>query len=749
MTAAESAVPAFADVIIDLSLDRIDHPFTYRIPDPMRGSIRCGSMVYVPFGSGGKLRTGYVTGFRQDCALPPEKIKEIAQLSPRLGGTDQSRIELAAWMREQYGSTMAAALRTVLTTTRKGRPVVRREVVLTASAEAAAEHLALYEKKNQRARARLLAALIRVPCQPWNLITGKLHVTPQTIRALRDAGLVEVRESRHLRNPVRVQPAAKDRHELSAAQQEIVRAVTADHDGGRGGVSLIHGITGSGKTEVYIAIIEHIVERGEQAIVLIPEIALTYQTLLRFYAVFGDRVSVMNSSLTDAERADQSERARRGEIDVIIGPRSALFVPFPKLGVIVIDEEHEGSYKNESMPKYHAREVAVHIAEQAGACVVLGSATPSLDAYDRAVRGEYRLFSLTERLTGGTLPDVHIADMREEMRRGNRSILSAKLRDMLEDRMRRGEQAMLFLNRRGYAGHVACRACGEVIRCPHCDVSLSYHRGGRMMCHYCGYSEPAPKICPSCGSKYISGFRAGTEQVELAVRQMFPGAGILRMDADTTRKKDSYEQILSAFSAHEADILIGTQMIVKGHDFPDVTLVGVLLADLSLYAGDYRAAERTFQLLTQAAGRAGRGARPGEVVIQTYQPEHYAVRYAASQDYRGFYEEEIAYRRLLRYPPASHMLAVQLMSPSEDAALAEAGRLREVLEAAGKQDGREIIGPAAASLGRLRDQYRFVLYIKSEEYDTLVRDRRIIENARKDADERVLVQLDFDPVQGF
>ena len=404
------------------------------------------------------------------------------------------------------------------------------------------------------------------------------------------------------------------------------------------------------------------------------------------------------------------------------------------------------------MPKYHTREVAEELARLKKACVVLGSATPSLDTYYKAEKGEYRLYRLTERLTGGTLPDVEIADLRQELRNGNRSILSEQLQSLLEDRLARKEQAILFLNRRGIAGFVSCRSCGTVIKCPHCEVSLSLHKNGRLVCHYCGYERPGVRECPECGSPYISGFRAGTEQIEEHLKMRFPGARVLRLDADTTTKKGSYDRILSAFANREADFLVGTQMIVKGHDFPGVTLVGILLADLSLYAGDYRAAERTFQLLTQAAGRAGRGDTPGRVVIQTYQPENYAVQYAAAQDYEGFYREEMRYRSLLMYPPAAHMLCVQLQARDEDKAEGLAGQLRELFV---RDDPNAlVIGPAQASLSKIRDQYRYVLYIKDENYDKLVRckDRAeafIAYLIRIGRDPQVQVQFDFDPVSPF
>ena len=747
----------YAEVIIDIAYNKLDRPFTYRVPGRMQQVLQPGSLVMVPFGTHNGIRKGYVIALKDDCDLPPEKIKEIAELPVSDSGYSEDEdgataIALAAWMKNRYGSTMAAALKTVLTSRKPGKPVKTREIELKLSREEAQEQLEIYTRKHQVARERLLRELLEVPRQPYSLVVSKLHITAQVIRAMAAAGVIEVREEETFRNPVTFQNAGAEHRELSAAQREIVDGVLGDFDAGRSTVSLIHGITGSGKTEVYISIIRGICARGKKAIMLIPEIALTYQTLLRFYQYFGEKVSVMNSSLSESEKADQWERARRGEIDVIIGPRSALFTPFSDLGVIVIDEEHEGSYKNESMPKYHTREVAEELARLKKACVVLGSATPSLDTYYKAEKGEYRLYRLTERLTGGTLPDVEIADLRQELRNGNRSILSEQLQSLLEDRLARKEQAILFLNRRGIAGFVSCRSCGTVIKCPHCEVSLSLHKNGRLVCHYCGYERPGVRECPECGSPYISGFRAGTEQIEEHLKMRFPGARVLRLDADTTSKKGSYDRILSAFANREADILVGTQMIVKGHDFPGVTLVGILLADLSLYAGDYRAAERTFQLLTQAAGRAGRGDTPGRVVIQTYQPENYAVGYAAAQDYEGFYREEMRYRTLLMYPPAAHMLCVQLQSGNEDKAEKLAGQLRELFV---RDDPNVlVIGPAQASLSKIRDQYRYVLYIKDENYDKLVRCKDRAEAflaylIRIGRDPQAQVQFDFDPVSPF
>ena len=548
---------------------------------------------------------------------------------------------------------------------------------------------------------------------------------------------------------------------LNAAQQSVVDAIEGDIAAGLRNTYLIKGVTGSGKTEVYMELIAHCIQSGRQAIVLIPEIALTYQTVMRFFARFGNRVSIINSRLSNGERYDQFERAKNGDIDIMIGPRSALFTPFSNLGLIIIDEEHENSYKSESVPRYHAREVAIEYARMSDAIVVLGSATPSVDSYYKAKTGVYRLLELDKRVDDRPLPKCEVVDLRQELREGNRSILSTRLQELMEERLLNGQQTMLFLNRRGKSAFMSCRACGFVVKCPHCDVSLSEHSGGVMVCHYCGYRQPVPKVCPSCGSKYISGFKAGTQKIEAMVAKRFPQARILRMDYDTTRAKDAYEKILQAFSNHEADILIGTQMIVKGHDFSNVTLVGVLAADMSLHVNDFHAAERTFALLTQAAGRAGRGKLPGNVVIQTYDPDHYAIRTAKEQDYEAFYDKEIEYRRLMHYPPVWNMLLVHVTSPDES----ECGSMaQQVYDIASQmishtdenqsQDDRhliQLIGPADATIAKVNDIYRKVIYMKTSDYAALISIKDGIEQAVKadTAMKHANISFDFNPMSGF
>ncbi len=722
----------FANVIVDISHERVDRPFQYRVPDRLQGKVCAGSPVLVPFGAGNRLRKGYVVELTDQADFDPARIKELADLDENGYNAASQLISLAWWMKERYGSTMNQALKTVLPVKEKIRPAEKRTIRSCLSKEELSDRRALWEKKHYRARARLFSALEDMGEIPYELAVKQLKLAPAALRTMEEKGWIMVEREAVYRNPVKENGEKSSGVNLNREQREAAEAFCRDYRSGKPGTYLLYGITGSGKTEVYMEMMEEVLRDGKQVIVLIPEIALTYQTVLRFYRRFGRSVSVINSRLSKGERYDQFERARKGEIQVMIGPRSALFTPFEHLGLIVIDEEQEGAYKSELAPRYHARDVAARRAAMAGAGLVLGSATPSLEAYSRAVRGEYRLLTLTERAKKDSrLAQTEIVDLREELRAGNRSVFSRRLTELMEDRLRKGEQIMLFMNRRGYSSFVSCRACGEAMKCPHCDVSLTYHRNGRLKCHYCGYEIPMPDRCPSCGSPYIAGFGTGTQKIEEMTKKCFPQARILRMDTDTTGGKDGHEEILSSFAEGEADILVGTQMIVKGHDFPRVTLVGVLAADLSLNAPDYACGERTFQLLTQAAGRAGRGEAAGNVVIQTYMPEHYSIQAAARQDYKEFYEKEMAYRRMLRYPPAMGLLVVQAASADEEEVIRAGERIRLTAEQAGK-DGAvqvppEITGPLDASVYKVNDIYRKILYIKHENYDILLRIRKKIE----------------------
>ena len=737
----------FARIIIDISHEKVDRTFDYRIPAELLEEVAVGSLVLIPFGKGNSMRKGYVVGIAGHADYDSDKIKEIAGIVTDGVSAESLLISLAWWLKEQYGSTMNQALKTVLPVKQKVRPREKKVLRSLLDHSRLLKALEEAEKKSYKARARLFQALLKNSVIPYEIAVNQMNLSAATLKPVIEKGYVSLDREEVYRNPVKAEAKEGRSVLLNEGQQTIVDSFCLDYSQNIRKTYLIHGITGSGKTEVYMELIQRVIKDGKQVIVLIPEIALTYQTVLRFYGRFGNRVSIINSRLSAGERYDQFERARNGDIDIMIGPRSALFTPFSRLGLILIDEEHEGAYKSEVSPRYHAREVAVKRASMQGASLVLGSATPSLEAYTKALQGEYRLFCLTERAKKDSrLADVSVVDLRQELKEGNKSIFSRNLKALMEDRLEKREQIMLFINRRGYANFVSCRSCGEAIRCPHCDVTLTLHNNSRLVCHYCGYSISMPDRCPSCSSPYIANFGVGTQKIEQMTKKMFPAARVLRMDLDTTSKKGGHEEILTAFSEGEADILIGTQMIVKGHDFPNVTLVGVLAADLSLNTPDYRSAERTFQLLTQAAGRAGRDFRSGDVVIQTYSPEHYSIVTAANQDYEAFYRQEMAYRRLMKYPPASGLLTVQFSSRQEsllsEAAAAAAGFIASLAD----QERVQVIGPVEASVYKINDIYRKILYLKQENYDILIKIRDQIDVFSEDHRslfDQVMVQYDF------
>ena len=739
----------YIDVIVDISVNSLDRIFQYRVPEKLLDAVTVGCQVNVPFGSGNRRRQAYVIGVDTVLAYDASKIKDILGVTKAPAATGQL-IALADWMHERYGCTMAQALKTVLPV-KKSVKEVKRTAYFLADREGAQQLLEKSRKsRREKARVRLLEAMLKEGCMSKETVTGVLQISASTMKSILQTGVIREETSQVYRNPVRQRLGGWQEVCLNDEQMNAVAsiwqnaAICREHWSREQGMHLLYGITGSGKTEVYMALMEKVLNEGRQIIVLIPEISLTLQTVSRFYARFGSQIAVMNSRLSAGERYDQYMRAKRGEASIMIGPRSALFTPFDKLGLIIIDEEHESAYQSEIVPRYQAAEVAARRAEMSGALVVLGSATPSVAVYQKAREGMIGLHRLTQRArTGSRLPDVKVVDLREEFRMKNRGILSQSLHEAMDACLKRGDQMMLFLNRRGYAGFVSCRSCGYVVKCRHCDVSMTVHHHTLLKCHYCGSEQPMPRVCPSCGSPYIAGFGVGTQKVEEFVQKEFPEARILRMDRDTTSGKDDMGRILQTFSEGGADILIGTQMIVKGHDFANVTLVGILAADLSLFAGDYQSSERTFQLLTQAAGRAGRGDRPGEVIIQTYQPEHYCIQTAAAQDYDSFYSQEIRFRQMLHYPPDRQMM-VMLAEGEHDQQTGQA--VQKLREIAGEADFEavEFIGPSRAGIAKAKDMYRYTMYMKHQDIKELMRLRDFLEGYLKWSQQFSNIYFTFD-----
>ena len=743
----------YSDIIIDISHENLDKTYQYAIPDEFLSLAVIGAPVIVPFGMGNRTINGYIVGLSNEPKISVEKIKPISSVIEGAPVIESHLIYLAYWIKETFGGTINDALKTVMPVKKAVRIKEQRMIVLIKPVD---ELRQIYEeqiKKNSKARVRIIEALLNKNVLDYDKALQALNIGKPVITWLVDNHIIKIESKQIYRNPIDSQSSTQTRVKLNDEQESIVDNVIRDYNEGKLHTYLIHGITGSGKTEVYMDIIAEVISKGKQVIVLIPEIALTYQTVNRFLERFGERISILNSRMSDGERYDQSLRAKKGEIDIMIGPRSALFTPFKDLGLIIVDEEHEGSYKSETTPKYHAVEVAVKRAELTGAFVILGSATPSLESYSKSITGDYKLYTLTKRAKEANPPKVWIVDLKEELKQKNRTIFSRKLKELIEEKLNRREQIMLFINRRGYSGFVSCRSCGHVMRCSHCDISLTSHVNGKLLCHYCGYEERMPSNCPSCGSKYIAAFGTGTQKVEEIVRREFPNARVLRMDTDTTKKKGGHQRILAAFANHKADILIGTQMIVKGHDFPLVSLVGIIAADLSLYAGDFRASERTFQLLSQAAGRAGRDAIPGEVVIQTYHPEHYSIITAAQGDYQEFYEQEMLYRRLMQYPPVAHILVVLVTAKEEDksdrAVAFAAEALKEYINI--NELSSQVIGPAPAGLAKAKDIYRRLVYIKDEKYDVLVGIKNYLEGYFSYSGRFVgcNLQFDFNPMSTY
>jgi primosomal protein N' (replication factor Y) len=699
---------SFCAVAVDVAAAGTDRPFHYRVPPALAGRLRRGQRVRVPFGPRS------VVGWVLEEVERPEvaEVRDVASVVDPEPLLTPELLDLGIWLAGRYCCRLAQALRALVPADLRNARVREREE----------ERLFLLEGATppppaRRAQARAYAALAEQPGLTRGELAERAGCGPEAVRALLAGGLAEVRQVAVRRDPFAAEAGSLPPEPRPAsptqAQADALAAILPAVRAPRHEAFLLHGVTGSGKTEVYLQAIAAALEAGRRAICLVPEIALTPQTAARFRDRFGERVAVLHSGLGDGERHDEWWRIRRGEVGVVVGARSAVFAPVPELGLIVVDEEHEGTYKQDEVPRYHAREVALHRAAALGIPAILGSATPALESVAAARDGRLRRLELPARVLGRPLPEVRVIDMRAEMEAGNRSVLSRELHAALAQRLDRGEQALLFLNRRGYATFVLCRSCGYVARCPRCAVSLGYHAAeGRLRCHYCGYTRRPPTVCPRCSSHYIRYFGSGTERVEGAVREAFPQARVLRMDIDTTSTKGAHARMYGQFRRGEADVLIGTQMVAKGWDIAGVTLVGVVSADTALNLPDFRSAERTFQLLCQVAGRAGRGDIPGEVLIQTYSPEHPAIQAATAQDSAAFAAAELAARQAAGWPPASQLVRVVVAGPDgpEVAALAQA-----VARGLRGEPGVEVLGPSEAPLALLRGQHRWHLALRGPE----------------------------------
>ncbi len=655
----------YAQVIVDIVHENVARTFSYRIPDGMALSV--GQRVEVPFAR--MIKEGVVVGFTEECDVPPEKLRDVRAPLEDYPAVLPPLLKLAQQMAQDAHCPLAETLRLMLPAEmRGGRIGVKTQPVVQLAIPVSEVEKAIESQGRSQKRRMLLNLLRDGEIHPVEELRVLVKDPLEPLHTLEEAGLVRLTKAEVLRRPAGDDACDKVVDPpLTPYQQEAMDVVLPDLRAGRGKY-LLHGVTGSGKTEVFIRLVRHVLAMGKAAIILVPEIALTPQMVSWFRARFGDTAAVLHSRLSAGERFDEWRRIRHGQARVVIGARSAIFAPCENLGLIVVDEEHETTYLSDRHPRYDAREVAAFRAENEGATLLLASATPSILSFAKARRGDYTLLEMPHRVNERPMPRVEIVDMRKEIENGNRSVFSALLMQKLRDCMARGEQAMLLMNRRGYNSFVSCRSCGLTMKCPNCDVALTYHMNGgdgRLHCHYCGYMTDTPATCPDCASKYIRFFGAGTQKVEDELKKLLPGVPIARMDVDTTSGKEGHAKILDEFRSGRARILVGTQMIAKGLDFPKVTLVGVVAADMTLNLPDYRSRERTFQLLTQVAGRAGRGTIPGEVVIQTYKPEDEIIEASARQDYRAFFELEFSRRRTGLYPPFTILARLLVESTSE------------------------------------------------------------------------------------
>lgn len=797
-----------AKVVVDIPASQINRVFDYLIPDHLTGTLEVGMRVVVPFGP--RTIMGYVLELTDHSEVEGLKpIKSLMDIAPILTA---ELIEVGKWLANHtmsfYISTFQAMLPQALkadyhklihrlTTASLPEPFERifagRDYLDFTDLEATDMPLSqfkqllhdgdleiIYQVKrkdnikkqtvvnrigttaqldeyaanlsNQAKKQKIMVDYLADLTEPMLLKTflAKMKTTRQTIQPLIDHNLITLIQEEVYREPY--DDEAIERTEplkLKEQQTQALTAINQAFDQRKDDVFLLHGVTGSGKTEVYLQAIDHVMKEGKEAIVLVPEISLTPQMVNRFKGRFGSDVAVMHSALSKGERFDEWRKIQRKEVKVVVGARSAVFVPFENLGLIIIDEEHEASYKQEDHPRYHTIDVAIERAKHHKCPVILGSATPTLETYARAKKGVYHLLEMPDRSNLSAMPEIDLVDMREELHAGNRTMFSRKLIEAIKVRLEKGEQIVLFLNRRGYSTFVMCRDCGDVIECPNCDISLTYHRNqNRLKCHYCDYNDAVPNNCPSCESDTIRYFGTGTQKVEESLNQLIPEARIIRMDVDTTQRKGSHERLLKQFANKQADILLGTQMIAKGLDFPDVTLVGVLAADSLFNLPDFRAAERTFQLITQVSGRAGRHLLTGEVIVQSYTPDHYSINFAKNYDYQGFFAKEMAHRKAFQYPPYYYLTLITVSHSNPNRAQ-EVTRVISQLLNKHLSDETRILGPTPSPIERIKNRYRFQCMIKYKhepnQRDVLARILQYYEDMMRKED--LMIQIDLQPYQ--
>ncbi len=702
----------YASVILDLVSDALDRPYQYAIPAHLQGKVQPGCRVLVPFRS--RKLGAYVLSLEGEKKV--EQPKEILELPDPTPVLSEEMLALSEWLAIHFFNRHIETIRLCLPPAGKGAGALTEEHVRPRVSAAKLLEEAFALKKRALRQALLLEHLAYAGEEglSWKELRRKTGASRNALRALETKGLLGLQAVRRERIPGRGPTGEGERQLLFTPEQEAAWTEIMEGWGKEKRFFLLHGITGSGKTEIYYRVAAETLEQGRNVLILVPEIALTPQMVAGFRGRFAGKLALLHSSLSPGERYDQWWRVQRGEARVVLGARSAVFAPLQNIGLIVLDEEHEQTYRQDDGPRYHTREVAGWRARYHKAVLLLGSATPSLESYLQASAGSYKTLELKKRVGDRPLPAVQVVDMRYEFHRGNRGIFSRTLLRAMEETLAREEQLILFLNRRGYAGFLLCRSCGYVVQCPSCSVSLTYHmEPEHLQCHLCGFRKAPGFSCPGCGSVYLRNFGLGTQRLEEAVKKIFPGAAVIRMDSDATARKDAHHKLWELFKKKEASVLIGTQMIAKGLDFPHVTLVGVVAADIALNLPDFRAGERTFQLLTQVAGRAGRGEKGGRVIVQTYNPEHYSIKAAAAHDYQKFVEEELKRRKSLHYPPFTQLLLFTCSAPFVELAEESAMELRASLEKEIVLDQLEqFIGPAPAPLPKIRDLYRFQILFK-------------------------------------